>query len=60
MKAVGQDIAESLGRAALSEDETNRTLCSLGLQPGDIFSVGSAEDRRFFELAMEMPRGGAH
>ncbi|MCX6538592.1 MAG: ThiF family adenylyltransferase [Acidobacteria bacterium] len=59
MEALGQDIADRLCGDALPADAAARTLRSLGLDPGDIFSVSRAGHTRFYELSGATSTRGA-
>jgi molybdopterin/thiamine biosynthesis adenylyltransferase len=58
LEALGPDIADRLRGDGLPGDAQTRTLRSLGLEPGDIFSLKRGAYARFYELTgPTAPRG---
>jgi len=50
MIAAGSDVLERLSAAAVSRNELGRSLASLGLRSGEVFSVGDDEGEFHYEL----------
>ena len=53
MIAAGFDVLERLNTSAVSENVLGRTLGSLGLRSGDVFSVGVGEDELHYEIGSD-------
>ena len=53
MIATGFDLLERLNTSAVSGDVLGRTLGSLGLRPGDVFSVGDGENELHYEIGSD-------
>ena len=51
MAAPGMDMIERLDPARLGPGQRRRSLGSLGFRVGDVFTVGSADGERHFEIA---------
>lgn len=51
MIATGFDLVEQLSADSVTRGVPARSLRSLGLRPGDVFSVGDGEDESHYEIA---------
>jgi hypothetical protein len=58
----GQGLTDRIFRSELEESRLDRTLQSVGVEPGDVLVVGDARGDRYFELpaASQPPRGNSH
>ncbi|MEK6324294.1 MAG: ThiF family adenylyltransferase [Acidobacteriota bacterium] len=50
MIATGFDLVERLNAASVSHKALGRSLRSLGLRPGDVFSISDRRDERHYEI----------
>ena len=58
--AAGLDLFERLDAAGLSPRQLGRTLASIGLRPGDVFSVGDHSNETHFEICGDKASKSGH